>query len=157
MSKTVTVNIKKLPHLQDLPLPSYASTGSAGMDLLAAIEQDIVLKPLERKAIPTGICIELPEGYEAQVRPRSGLALKNGLSVPNSPGTIDSDYRGEVCVILINLSAQEIVISRGMKIAQMIIAQYSQATWQVVDELSETERGAGGFGSTGTHTKAANS
>ena len=157
MSKTVTVNIKKLSHLQDLPLPSYASSGSAGMDLLAAIDQDISLKPLERKAIPTGICIELPEGYEAQVRPRSGLALKNGLSVPNSPGTIDSDYRGEICVILINLSSQEIAISRGMKIAQLVIAEYTQAAWQLVDELSQTERGAGGFGSTGTHHKVVNS
>lgn len=157
MSKTVTVNIKRLLHLQDLPLPSYASAGSAGMDMLAAIEHDIVLKPFERKAIPTGICIELPEGYEAQIRPRSGLALKNGLSAPNSPGTIDSDYRGEVCVILINLSPQEIVISRGMKIAQMIIAEYSQATWQVVEELSETVRGTGGLGSTGTHHEVANS
>lgn len=157
MPHNLTVNIKKLPHLKELPLPSYASVGSAGMDLLAAIDEDVILKPLERKAIPTGICMELPQGYEAQVRPRSGLALKSGLSVPNSPGTIDSDYRGEVCVILINLSNQEITITRGMKIAQMVIAQYSQASLQVVEELSDTVRGAGGFGSTGTHVKAANS
>jgi dUTP pyrophosphatase len=151
----VSISIKKLPHLGDLPLPSYATLSSAGMDLVAAIDEDIVLKPMERKAIPTGISIALPDGYEAQVRPRSGLALKNGISVPNAPGTIDADYRGEVCALLINLSDQDFVISRGMRVAQMIVAKYSSVNWSVVSELPETERGAGGFGSTGTVSKQA--
>ena len=151
----VSISIKKLPHLGDLPLPSYATLSSAGMDLVAAIDEDIVLKPMERKAIPTGISIALPDGYEAQVRPRSGLALKSGISVPNAPGTIDADYRGEVCALLINLSDQDFVISRGMRIAQMIVAKYSSVNWSVVSELPETERGAGGFGSTGTVSKQA--
>lgn len=150
---SIPVKIKKLDHLNGLTLPSYASVGSAGMDLMAAINANIVIKPLERKLISTGICIELPIGYEAQIRPRSGLALKNGISVPNSPGTIDSDYRGEICVILINLSAQEMVVTPGMRIAQMVIAPYVQAKWEEVDELSSTDRGEGGFGSTGTHKK----
>jgi dUTP pyrophosphatase len=153
---TSTVSIKKLPNLGDLPLPSYATVDSAGMDLIAAIDADIVLKPFERKAIPTGIAIGLPQGYEAQVRPRSGLALKNGITVANAPGTIDADYRGEVCAILINLGAEDYVISRGMRIAQMIVAPYSRVSWNIVTELSETERGAGGFGSTGLK-QAANS
>lgn len=149
MSNNSSVSIKKLPNLGDLPLPSYATVDSAGMDLIAAIDADIVLKPFERKAVPTGIAIGLPQGYEAQVRPRSGLALKNGITVANAPGTIDADYRGEVCAILINLSDQDFVISRGMRIAQMIVAPYSRVSWNIVGELSETERGAGGFGSTG--------
>jgi dUTP pyrophosphatase len=153
---TSTVSIKKLSNLGDLPLPSYATVDSAGMDLIAAIDADIVLKPFERKAIPTGIAIGLPQGYEAQVRPRSGLALKNGITVANAPGTIDADYRGEVCAILINLGAEDYVISRGMRIAQMIVAPYSRVSWNIVSELSETERGAGGFGSTGLK-QAANS
>jgi dUTP pyrophosphatase len=150
--KNVNIQIKKLPNLGELPLPSYATLHSAGMDLVAAIEGDIILKPLERLAVPTGIAIALPEGYEAQVRPRSGLALKSGITVPNAPGTIDADYRGEVCAILINLSNEDFVITRGMRIAQMIIAQYSQAQWNIVQELDETERGEGGFGSTGVET-----
>jgi dUTP pyrophosphatase len=153
---TSTVSIKKLPNLGDLPLPSYATVDSAGMDLVAAIDADIVLKPFERKAIPTGIAIGLPQGYEAQVRPRSGLALKNGITVANAPGTIDADYRGEVCAILINLGTEDYVISRGMRIAQMIVAPYSRVSWNIVGELSETERGMGGFGSTGVK-QAANS
>lgn len=153
---TSIVSIKKLSNLGDLPLPSYATVDSAGMDLIAAIDSDIVLKPFERKAIPTGIAIGLPEGYEAQVRPRSGLALKSGITVANAPGTIDADYRGEVCAILINLSDQDFVISRGMRIAQMIVAPYSRVSWNIVSELSETVRGAGGFGSTGIK-QAANS
>ncbi len=156
MSNNSSVSIKKLPNLGDLPLPSYATVDSAGMDLIAAIDADIVLKPFERKAVPTGIAIGLPQGYEAQVRPRSGLALKNGITVANAPGTIDADYRGEVCAILINLSDQDFVISRGMRIAQMIVAPYSRVSWNIVSELSETERGAGGFGSTGLK-QAANS
>lgn len=159
MSKKASVSIKKLPNLgSDLPLPSYATVDSAGMDLYAAIDTPITLKPLERKAVPTGISIALPEGYEAQIRPRSGLALKNGISVPNAPGTIDADYRGEVCAILINLSNQDFVIERGMRIAQMVITEYTRASWQIVEELPETARGAGGFGSTGVEAKkAANS
>ncbi len=156
MSNNSSVSIKKLPNLGDLPLPSYATVDSAGMDLIAAIDADVVLKPFERKAVPTGIAIGLPQGYEAQVRPRSGLALKNGITVANAPGTIDADYRGEVCAILINLSDQDFVISRGMRIAQMIVAPYSRVSWNIVSELSETERGAGGFGSTGLK-QAANS
>ncbi len=156
MTNKPSVSIKKLPNLGELPLPSYATIDSAGMDLTAAIDADVVLKPFERKAIPTGIAIGLPEGYEAQVRPRSGLALKSGITVANAPGTIDADYRGEVCAILINLSDQDFVISRGMRIAQMIVAPYSRVSWNIVSELSETARGAGGFGSTGIK-QAANS
>lgn len=146
----ITVQIKKLPHLGNLPLPAYATVDSAGMDLYAAITQDIVLKPLERKLVPTGVAIALPKGFEAQVRPRSGLALKNGITVLNTPGTIDADYRGEISVILINLSQDEFVITPGLRIAQMILATYSRANWQIMDELTETVRGTGGFGSTGT-------
>lgn len=157
MSETKSVLIKKLPNLKELPLPSYATILSAGMDLIAAIDADIVLKPFERKAIPTGISIALPEGYEAQVRPRSGLALKNGLSILNSPGTIDADYRGEICAILVNLSNEDFTITRGMRIAQMVITQYTRTSWNIVEELPVTDRGTGGFGSTGTTTpKAAN-
>lgn len=124
------------------------------MDLTAAIDEPIVLKPLERRAVPTGISIALPEGYEAQIRPRSGLALKNGISVPNSPGTIDADYRGEVCAILINLSNEDFKIERGMRIAQMVVAQHSRVNWNIVTTLDETERGEGGFGSTGVKQAA---
>ncbi len=145
----VKIALKQLPHGKDLLTPAYATSHSAGMDLLAAIEQDILLKPGERKLIPTGISMALPDGYEAQVRPRSGLALKNGITVLNTPGTIDADYRGEVGVILINLSQENFAIQRGMRIAQMIIAPYIQAAWQEVDVLPETARGEGGFGSTG--------
>ncbi len=129
-------------------LPKYQTASSAGMDLCANISQPITIKPLERKLIPTGLFLELPEGYEAQVRPRSGLAIKNGITVLNSPGTIDADYRGEINVILVNLSAEEFTINDGDRIAQMIIAQYEQISWQETNELSETERGEGGFGST---------
>ncbi len=130
------------------PLPAYQTASSAGMDLYANIQNEIVLKPLERTLIPTGLFLELPQGYEAQVRPRSGLAFKNGLTVLNSPGTIDADYRGEVGVILVNLSAENFTITDGMRIAQMVIARHETAEWQEATELSETERGAGGFGST---------
>lgn len=155
MTEKLTIAIKKLPHLAELSLPFYATIGSAGMDLVAAIDQDIVLKPQERKLVPTGISIALPVGYEAQVRPRSGLTIKNGISVANTPGTIDSDYRGEICVILINLSNEDFTITRGMRIAQMIVAQYSRVNWNVVPELPESERAEGGFGSTGLNSKAA--
>jgi dUTP pyrophosphatase len=130
-------------------LPEYATLKSAGMDLRANIEGSIVLKPLERKLIPTGLFIELPTGYEAQIRPRSGLSIKKGITVLNSPGTIDADYRGEIGVILINLSNEDFVIADGERICQMIIAQYAQADWVEVSVLGETDRGAGGFGHTG--------
>lgn len=130
-------------------LPEYATEHSAGMDLRANLSESVTLKPLERKLIPTGLFIELPEGYEAQIRPRSGLAIKKGITVLNSPGTIDADYRGEICVILINLSADNFVIEDGERICQMVIATHAQAQWLQVEVLSETERGAGGFGHTG--------
>lgn len=131
------------------PLPAYATVQSAGMDLRANIDEPIVLKPLERRLIPTGLHIALPDGYEAQVRPRSGLALKKGITVLNSPGTIDADYRGEVGVLLINLSQEDFVVNDGERIAQMVIARHEQAEFVEVDVLDETERGEGGYGHTG--------
>jgi dUTP pyrophosphatase len=131
------------------PMPQYSTANSAGMDLRACIEVPIVLKPLQRILVPTGIYIALPEGYEAQVRPRSGLALKHGVTVLNTPGTIDADYRGEVGVILINLGQEDFVINDGVRIAQMVIARYEQAGLLAVEALDETERGSGGFGHSG--------
>lgn len=131
------------------PLPGYETAGSAGMDLRAFTEQEIVLAPFERKLIPTGLYIELPDGYEAQLRPRSGLAFKHGISLPNTPATIDSDYRGEIKVALINLSQENFTIKSGDRIAQMVIARYEKAELITVEELTETKRGEGGFGSTG--------
>jgi dUTP pyrophosphatase len=131
------------------PLPAYATEQSAGMDLRANLDIPIVLKPLQRCLVPTGLFMALPKGFEAQVRPRSGLAIKKGISVLNSPGTIDADYRGEVCVILVNLSSEDFVIEDGERIAQMVIARHEQAEWEEVDVLEETERGSGGFGHTG--------
>ncbi len=131
------------------PLPAYETPASAGMDLRAFIPGEIVLKPLERALVPTGLFIELPVGFEAQVRPRSGLAIKKGVTVLNTPGTIDADYRGEIKVILVNLSNEDFVVNDGERIAQMIIASHEQAEWIQVDELEQTSRGAGGFGSTG--------
>ena len=130
-------------------LPHYATSQSAGMDLRANLEEPILLKPLQRTLVKTGLFMELPIGYEAQVRPRSGLAFKKGITVLNSPGTIDADYRGEISVILVNLSNEEFVIEDGERVAQMIIAKHEQAYWEVVVDLVETKRGAGGFGSTG--------
>lgn len=130
------------------PLPKYQTELSAGMDLYANIDEILTLKPLERKLIPTGLFLELPAGYEAQVRPRSGLALKNGITVLNAPGTIDADYRGEVGVILINLSSEDFIINDGDRIAQMVIARHETAEWQEVTELTDSRRGSGGFGST---------
>lgn len=130
-------------------LPEYATPLSAGMDLRANIDAPIVLKPMERKIIPTGLFIALPAGYEAQVRPRSGLAIKKGITVLNAPGTIDADYRGEIGVILINLSTEDFVIEDGERIAQMVIARHEQISWEPVDELDQTERGTGGFGHSG--------
>lgn len=130
-------------------LPQYATPQSAGLDLRANLSSPIELQPLERKLIPTGLYIALPQGYEAQVRPRSGLALKHGISVLNSPGTIDADYRGEICVILVNLSEEPFIVNDGERIAQMVIARHEQAEWEQVDVLDQTERGAGGFGHSG--------
>ena len=132
------------------PLPQYATEQSAGVDLRANIESPIELRPMERRLVPTGLFMALPPGFEAQVRPRSGLAIKHGITVLNTPGTIDADYRGEVCVILINLSDEPFVIADGERIAQMVIARHEQAEWEPVEVLSETERGAGGFGHSGT-------
>ncbi len=131
------------------PLPQYATIHSAGMDIRANLSEPIVLKPMERCLVPTGLYIALPHGYEAQMRPRSGLALKRGITLLNTPGTIDADYRGEIGIILINLSAEDFVIEDGERIAQMVIARYEQAEWQEVEILDETERGSGGFGHTG--------
>ena len=142
------LRIKRLEG-NNLELPKYKTEGSAGMDLTACIDENIILKPLERKLIKTGIAIALPNNYEAQVRPRSGLALKNGISVLNTPGTIDADYRGEIGVILINLSNEDFVVERGMRIAQLVISPIVQAELVEVEELDETLRGQGGFGSTG--------
>ena len=132
------------------PLPAYETHASAGMDLRANLDAGIMLKPLERALIPTGLFIEIPAGYEAQIRPRSGLAIKKGISLLNTPGTIDADYRGEIKIILVNLSNEDIVVSDGERIAQMIITAHEQAEWVEVEELAETTRGAGGFGHTGT-------
>ena len=142
------LQIKRLEG-NNLELPKYKTEGSAGMDLTACIDENIILKPLERKLIKTGIAIALPKNYEAQVRPRSGLALKNGISVLNTPGTIDADYRGEIGVILINLSNEDFVVERGMRIAQLVISPIVQAELVEVEELDKTLRGQGGFGSTG--------
>jgi len=143
------VAIKRFPHYQGLELPCYATAAAAGMDLLAAVEEAVSIPPGERFLIPTGIAIALPSGYEAQVRPRSGLAIKNGISLVNSPGTIDADYRGEIKVILINHGEESFTVSRGMRIAQMVVAPVIQATWQEVSDLEDTKRGEGGFGHTG--------
>ncbi len=143
------MKIQRLAHAVDLELPTYQTPGSAGMDLRAAVSEPIRLEPGQRIPVPTGLKIAVPMGYEAQIRPRSGLALKKGLTVVNTPGTIDSDYRGEVGVLLVNLGRQTVVIERGMRIAQMVIAPIRQVELLLVDELDETERGEGGFGSTG--------
>lgn len=149
MISGLKVRVVRLPHAVGLALPRYASHGAAGFDFIAAIEADIVLAPGARAAIPTGLKLALPHGYEMQIRPRSGLALKNGITLPNTPGTIDEDYRGEVKVIIINLGTESFVISRGMRIAQGVIAPVTRLEWQEVSALDETLRGEGGFGSTG--------
>ncbi len=143
------VFVQRLAHGADLPLPSYATAQSAGLDLMAAVGDEVTLAPGARQLIPTGLAIALPAGFEAQVRPRSGLALKHGITVLNSPGTIDADYRGEVQVLLINHGAQPFVIKRGDRIAQMVVAPVTQIAWNIVERLDETERGSGGYGSTG--------
>jgi dUTP pyrophosphatase len=147
---SVSVAVTRLPHGADLDLPAYETADAAGMDLPAAVEHDVEIAPGARCLIPTGLVIALPPSHEAQIRPRSGLALRNGISLVNSPGTIDADYRGEVGVIVINHGDEPFTVTRGMRIAQMVVAPVTQAVWDEVSELAETERGAGGFGSTGT-------
>ncbi|WP_199504104.1 dUTP diphosphatase [Qipengyuania sp. YIM B01966] len=150
MVEPVPVRVRRLPHGEGLDLPHYATAGSAGMDVLAA--ENLTLAPGARHAVATGFALAIPQGYEIQVRPRSGLALKHGLSVPNAPGTIDADYRGEVKIILINHGAEPFAIRRGERIAQLVLAPVVQAAWVEVAELDDTARGAGGFGSTGGHS-----
>ena len=156
MTPPLALPVLQLAHGADLPLPSYATEGSAGMDLLAAIHEDVVLAPAARHLIPTGLALALPPGYEAQVRPRSGLALKSGVTTLNSPGTIDADYRGEIGVILINHGERSVVITRGMRIAQLVVAPVVQARLDIQPQLQETFRGARGYGSTGNHHPGAN-
>lgn len=146
----IKVELTPLEHAVGLNLPSYATEQAAGMDLTAALEEAIELGSGERALVPTGIAIALPAGYEAQIRPRSGLAIKHGVTVLNTPGTVDADYRGEIKVVLINHGKEDFVIERGMRIAQMVIAKHANVTWEVVKDLNKTERGEGGFGSTGT-------
>lgn len=143
----VPVPVKRLPHGAGLDLPAYATDGAAGMDVLSA--EDVTIPPAGRHAVATGLAVAIPPGFEIQVRPRSGLALKHGITVPNTPGTIDSDYRGELKVILINLSSEDFAIRRGDRIAQLVLAPVTRAAWLAVDELDQTARGEGGFGSTG--------
>src|SRR5438132_6777070 len=143
--ETVEIDVVRLAHARDLALPDYATAAAAGADLVAAIDQEIVLGPLERRIVPTGISIALPVGFEAQVRPRSGLAAKNGVTLVNAPGTIDADYRGEIGVILVNLGREPFTVSRGARIAQLIVAPVSHITWRETDSLPDSDRGAGGF------------
>ena len=147
---SVMIQLRRLPHGADLPLPSYATAGAAGMDLLAAVSEPVTLAPGQRALIPTGLAIALPPGHELQIRPRSGLALRHGIVLPNSPGTIDEDYRGEVQVIMLNTGDTPFAIERPARIAQAVLAPVMRATWQEVDTLDETVRDQGGFGSTGT-------
>lgn len=153
MPEPTGVRIRRLPHGEGLALPAYATHGAAGMDVLAA--EDVVLAPGARHAVATGLALAIPEGYEIQVRPRSGLALKHGITVPNTPGTIDSDYRGELKVILINHGTEDFPVVRGDRVAQLVLAPVTQAVWEEVDTLGDTARGAGGFGSTGGHARLA--
>jgi len=150
MTDTPLIDVVRLPHGEGLPLPAYATGGAAGMDLLAAVAAPLVIPPGGRALVPTGLTIALPHGYELQVRPRSGLALKNGITLPNSPGTIDEDYRGELGVIVLNAGAEPFTVERGMRIAQAVIAPVVRAAWREVATLPATARGTGGFGSTGT-------
>ncbi|WP_303783067.1 dUTP diphosphatase [Sandarakinorhabdus limnophila] len=147
----ISIPLTILPHGEGLPLPAYATSGAAGMDAVAAVTKTVMLQPGARFPVPLGFCMAIPDGYEVQVRPRSGLALKNGITVPNSPGTIDSDYRGEVKALLINLGQEPFAIERGMRICQLVPAAVTRATLAAVETLDDTQRGAGGFGSTGVH------
>ncbi len=149
MNDTPTIRIQRLPHSEGLELPSYASAGAAGADLRAAFESEMVIAPGERVAAPTGLILEIPKGWEGQVRPRSGLAIRYGLTVVNAPGTIDSDYRGELKILLVNLGAEEVTIYRGDRIAQLVVTPAPQVGFLEADVLETTDRGAGGFGSTG--------
>ncbi|MEM7729347.1 MAG: dUTP diphosphatase [Pseudomonadota bacterium] len=148
--ETVRIDVVRLPHMDGIDLPRFETAQAAGADLRAAIDAPITLTPGERKLVPTGFCMALPPGYEAQVRPRSGLALRHGITVLNTPGTIDADYRGEVGVLIVNLGQEDFTLERGDRFAQMVLAPVTQAAFDVVTELDETERGAGGYGSTGT-------
>lgn len=152
---SIALPVRILPHGAGLALPAYQTADSAGLDLVAAVEAEMVLKPGERALVPTGLAIALPSGYEAQIRPRSGLAFKHGVTLLNTPGTIDADYRGEVKVLLINLGQEPFAVKRGERIAQMVVAPVTRIEWRPVADLDETARGAGGFGSTGTTTAAA--
>ena len=145
----IPIRVVRLPHAADLPLPAYATDGAAGMDVVAALTEPLPLAPRARAAVPTGLCLAIPDGYEVQVRPRSGLALNWGVTVANAPGTIDSDYRGELKVILVNLGSEEFEIERGMRIAQLVVAPVARAAFDEAGSLDDTVRGAGGFGSTG--------
>ena len=149
----VEVKIKQLPHAEGLELPSYQTEGSSGMDILAAVPEGepLILKPGERQLVPTGLQVDIPLDYEIQIRPRSGLAIKQGITALNTPGTIDADYRGEIKIILINLGQENVVINRGMRIAQMVLSPVSKLKWRLEDKLSETTRNSGGFGSTGVN------
>ena len=151
----IRVGVKRLPHAEGLALPAYETAGAAGLDLIAAVEEasSFRLSPGERRLVPTGLILELPEGYEAQVRPRSGLALRHGVTVLNAPGTVDADYRGEVQVLLINLGGEDFSITRGMRIAQLVVTPVAAADLIEIQNVTETMRGAGGFGSTGTAGK----
>ena len=151
--KAVRVKAMRLPHGRDLPLPAYQSAGAAGMDLLAAVDKPVTLQPGARALVPTGLVLEIPAGFEGQVRPRSGLALRHGITALNSPGTIDSDYRGEVQVLLANLGDEPFAIARGERIAQLVVQRVERAELVATNSISETARGAGGFGSTGTRSK----
>ena len=151
MTDPVGVQLKRLPHGHGLDLPAYATDGAAGMDVLSA--ESVTIRPGQRHAVATGLSVAIPQGYEIQVRPRSGLAFKHGITVPNTPGTIDSDYRGELKVLLINHGTDDFAIERGDRVAQLVLAPVTQAAWEEVDELDETDRGEGGFGSTGGHAK----
>ena len=145
----VIIDVKILDHGKDLDLPQYATEGSAGLDLKAAIDEAIVIRPMERKLVPTGLSMAIPEGYEAQIRPRSGLAFKKGITVLNTPGTIDSDYRGEVKVLLINFGTEDFLVEKGMRIAQLVVKKYEKIEWNEVESLDDTSRAGGGYGSTG--------
>ncbi|HEX2940612.1 MAG TPA: dUTP diphosphatase [Rhodopila sp.] len=147
---TIAIKVRRLPHAEGLPLPSYATPGAAGMDLVAAVTDPVTIAPQQRVLVPTGLTIALPPGYELQIRPRSGLALKHGITLPNTPGTIDEDYRGELQVIVMNAGQAPFVIARGDRIAQAVLAPVSRAGWHEVESLDDTVRSTGGFGSTGT-------
>ncbi len=149
MTNAIPIRVRRLPHNQDLPLPSYATAGAAGMDLLAAVAAPVTIAPGARALIPTGLAIALPPGHELQIRPRSGLALRHGIVLPNSPGTIDEDYRGEIQVIILNTGSEPFLVERGARIAQAVLAQVTRAVWEEAGDLDTTARASGGFGSTG--------